>query len=508
MKKTIRRRWRQGKRRIERRLEGARRLEDSGKPVMRAGGVQCDLGQRMHATAHGGLAAIHQMVLSTGLVERIDRSVELLKVHRPYHESDHVLNIAYNAICGGRRLEDLELLRNDESYLDMMGVQAIPDPTTAGDFCRRFETGDIDSLSTAINETRVEVWKRSGLARREKTARIDADGTMVQTTGECKEGMGLSYKGEWGYHPLLISLANTNEPLYIVNRSGNRPSSEGAAAYLDQAISLCRQAGFTDIFLRGDTDFMQTKHLDRWHGDGVRFIFGYDAKKNLVGRANGLSESLYRELERRAADSFSGRERRQKQPRVKEQVVRENGYRNIRLRSEDVAEFDYRPGACERDYRVVVVRKNLTVEKGYTALFDEVRYFFYITNDRDLDAEDVVREANQRCNQENLISQLKSGVNALHAPVNTLNANGAYMVMSALAWSFKAWAALLLPIHKRWKEKHEAERSNWLHMDFRTFCNAVVHIPAQIVTTGRRLVVRLLGWRPQLPALFRLLDAL
>jgi len=507
VKKKVRRAWLKGKRRIKSRLASARRLEDSGRPVMRVGGVQYELGERMHATAHGGLAAIHQMVIGTGLAARIDKSIDLLKAHKPYHESDHVLNIAYNAICGGRRLEDLELLRNDEAYLEMMGVQAIPDPTTAGDFCRRFGAEDVDALSDAINETRVQVWKRSGLPQRETTARIDADGTLVATTGECKEGMGLSYKGDWGYHPLLVSLANTNEPLFIVNRSGNRPSSEGAAAYFDRAILLCREAGFKDILLRGDTDFMQTTHLDRWHNDGVRFVFGYDAKKNLIERANGLPEDLYRELERKAVDAFAERKHRQEQPRVKEQIVRDNEYRNIRLRSEDVAEFEYRPLACQRDYRIVVVRKNLTIEKGATALFDEVRYFFYITNDTKLTAESVVREANQRCNQENLISQLKTGVNALHAPVNTLNANGAYMVMSALAWTLKAWAALLLPIQPRWRQKHEEERDHWLRMDFRSFLNAVVRMPAQILTTGRRVVVRLLAWRAEMPPLFRLLEA-
>ena len=508
MKTKIRRTWLRGKGRIEGRLEGARLLEDSGRPVMRASGVRLELGGRVRATAHGGLAAIHQMVLSTGLVKRVDAGLQVLKVHKPYHESDHVLNIAYNAMCDGRRLEDLERLRKDEAHLDMMGTRAIPDPTTAGDFCRRFGAADIDALSDAINDTRVQVWKRSGLAKREPTARIDADGTLVPTTGECKAGMGLSYKGDWGYHPLLVSLASTNEPLFIVNRSGNRPSSEGAAAYFDRAIALCRRGGFTDVLLRGDTDFMQTQHLDRWHNDGVRFVFGYDARKNLVERADSLPEPLYRKLERMAGDAFAQVQQRQKQPRVKEQIVRENGYRNIRLRAEDLAEFDYRPTACKRDYRIVVLRKNLTIEKGGTALFDEIRYFFYITNDHTLSVEQVVHEANQRCNQENLISQLKSGVNALHAPVNTLIANGAYMLMTSLAWTFKAWAALLLPIHPPHRQKHEDQRLRWLRMDFRTFSNAVVQMPAQVLTTARRLVVRLLAWRAETPVLFRLLNAL
>ena len=94
------------------------------------------------------------------------------------------------------------------------------------------------------------------------------DGTLTVTTGECKEGMDISYKGDWGYHPLIVSLANTGEVLSIMNRSGNRPSEEGAADEADSAIALCRQAGFRVIRLRGDTAFSQTEHLDRWHNAG------------------------------------------------------------------------------------------------------------------------------------------------------------------------------------------------------------------------------------------------
>ena len=452
---------------------------------------------------------MHDLVLGSGLIEAIDERVEVLKIHRPYHESDHVLNVAYNLMCGGRTLDDIELRRNDEVFLDALGVEAIPDPTTAGDFCRRFAPADIEALMSAINSARLRVWERQGPRFTATTARIDGDGSFVETTGECKQGMALSYKRTWGYHPLLISLANTREPLFIVNRGGSRPSSEGAAAYYDKAVALCRKGGFSDILLRGDTDFSQTRHLDRWTADGVRFVFGYDAAANLKAAAGELADEDYVELTRRARRAFVAEDRlRARPPRVKEEVVRRKGYKNIRLRSEDVAEFDYSPTACDSTYRLVVLRKNLSVERGETVLFDDVRYFFYITNDRELSAHEVVFEANDRCNQENLIEQLKSGVPALHAPVNTLNANWAYMVMASLAWTFKAWMALTLPIHPRWRQKHEAERDRWLHMEFRTFLNAVIDVPAQIITTGRRLIFRLLAWRPHHPVIFRLLDAL
>ena len=471
---------------------------------MAGSNIHYEIAQRTHAICEGGMGVIHRMVQKLKLPRRIDEALDLLKKHVPYHESDHVLNIAYNALCGGRTLDDIEHRRMNAVFLDAIGAEAIPDPTTAGDFCRRFAEGDLRTLTDVLNEVRLDVWKQQPRSFFETTARIDADGSLVTTDGECKEGMDVSYKGDWGYHPLIVSLANTCEPLFIMNRSGSRPSSEGVIPYFDAAIALCRRAGFTRIMLRGDTDFSCTEALDRWNDEGVFFVLGYDARKSLVAKAE--TPLIYVELVR-AAERVLKTEPRAKQPRTKEEVVVEREFKNIKLRSEDVAEFEYQPTACERSYRVVVVRKNLSVMKGENALFDDVRYFFYITNDRQLSAHEVVREANQRCEQENLIAQLKNGVRALHAPVNTLNANWAFMIMAALAWTLKAWFALLLPINPRWRQKHEADRTAVLRMDFRTFLNTVIRVPCQIIKSARQIVYRFLAWAPGEHLVFRLLDA-
>jgi hypothetical protein len=315
--------------------------------------------------------------------------------------------------------------------------------------------------------------------------------------------MDIAYEGTWGYHPLIVSLANTGEVLSILNRPGNRPSHEGAGGQCDRAIALCRRAGFRKIRLRGDTDFSQTEKLDGWDEDGVTFCFGYDAKDNLQEIADNLPKTRWKKLKR--PPRYEVQTRKRKRPdKVKQKIVRDRGFEVLNLKSEEVAEFDYRPRKCRKAYRMVVVRKNISHEKGEQRLFDEIRYFFYITNDRQSTPAEVVFSCNDRCNQENLIEQLKNGVRSLRAPVDNLFSNWAYMVMTALAWNLKAWWALWLPERGRWARKHHAEKQELLKMDFRTFVNSMIKIPCQIIRTGRRLIYRLLGWNPWLGVFRRL----
>jgi len=492
-------------RRIAHRL-GPIRWTAQAAPMFAAQNIHYDLSARTRGLDAGGIGAIQRLVRHTGLVEAIDHHVRVLKVHLPYHESDHVLGIAYNLLTGGTCLQDIERRRQDEVYLDALGAQRIPDPTTAGDFCRRFDPGSLEALQTAINETRVRVWQTQPAAFFDE-AFLEADGTVAETTGACKDGMDIAYNGTWGYHPLVVSLANTAEPLFVVNRPGNRPSAEGATERFDQAIGLCRHAGFRRVTLRGDTDFTQTRHLDRWHADRVRFIFGADARANVVRLADALPDTAWTPLTRPAPYTVATTPR-QRPVNVKAAVIRARGFRNLRLQGEAVAEFAYRPTACARAYRMVVVRKTIAVDEGILRLFDETRYFFYLTNDTVTPAAEIVFLANDRCHQENLIDQLKHGVSAMRMPVDTLLSNGAYMVMAALAWTLKAWFALRLPVRAgRWAARHAAERDTVLRMEFKAFVHAFLLIPAQLIRTSRRLLFRLLAWNPWQRVLLRGLEA-
>lgn len=497
---------RQRRRRIARRIEN-RPEPVRDRPMIAATNIHYELAERVQGLAPGGIGAVLLLAHSIGLIRDIDRDLHLLKRHTPYHESDHVLNIAFNLLAGGRRLEHIERRRNDEAYLDALGARRIPDPTTEGDFCRRFAEDDVLTLMETFNGVRRRVWAQQPPAFFDRAV-LDADGTLVATDARCKEGVDLAYDGTWGYHPLVISLANTAEPLYLVNRSGNRPSHEHAAAYLDRAIDLCRRSGFRAITLRGDTDFTQTVHLDRWDRAGdVRFIFGIDAMPNLKALAERLPAEAYGFLERPPRYTIETAPRRRPE-RVKERVVKRRKFETIHLLEEMIAECDYRPVACKKGYRLVVLRKRLGIDKGDERLREEYRYFFYLTNDRISSAEEVVFAANDRCDQENLIAQLKGGVHALTAPLGDLVSTWAYMVMAALAWSLKAWCALLLPVSPRHAEAHRAESRAWLRMEFATFRAAVIELPCQLVHGGGRLIYRLLSWTPWQGAFLRLVERL
>ena len=457
-----------------------------GTPILSGGNIHYEMSGRIEGINYGGVGLIVTTVKSVGLAEALDDSLELLKQHRPYHESDHILSLVYNIVTGGQNLQDLEIRRGNVGYLNALNARRIPDPTTAGDFLRRFKDYDVEKLMDAINRSRRSVWlQQPSTARR--LALIDVDGTIVETLGECKEGADFAYNGKWGYGPLVVSLANSQEALYVVNRPANRPSHDGAVKWMDKAVSWTRDAGFSRVRLCGDTDFSLTAHFDRWTADGVEFVFGMDANPKFADLAVNQDEEAWELFERRPKWLVKTSPRT-RPVNVKQAVVKRRGYKNLRLQSEHVTEIRYTPKKSKNTYRLIILRKNVSVEKGEKHLFDDISYFFYVTNvsRSELSTEEVVRQSNARCNQENLIEQLKNGVKATRMPVAEFTANWAYLVIGALAWNLKIWLGLLLPRELRAKEI--------LRMEFRRFCNELIQIPAQVLHQGRRLVYRLLAF--------------
>jgi hypothetical protein len=453
-------------------------------PVLGGGNVVYEVSQKTRGIASGGVSAIHAMVQAMGFDTAINANVSVLKEHKPYHESDHILALAYMVLNGGTCVEDLGLCREDVEWLRALGAQRLPDPTTAGDFLRRFEPDDIRALIETTLRTQCELWRTSLSEDERRVAHIDCDGTIVGTDAQCMEGIDYSYKKIWGYAPLLLSLAETNQPLAIVNRPGNASSNEGAAPWIDLTLGHVLSV-FGEVVLRGDTDFSQTRYLDAWHETGrIRFVFGYDARSNLIQRAQALATTAWKRLKRPAPYEIKTRPRT-KPRRIKDEIIEKKGWRTLRLLYEDIAEFDYQPVECRRSYRMVVVRKTIKVTEGQLELEPETRYFFYITNDPNMPANRVVREANHRCNQENLIAQLAGQVHALSTAANDLNSNWAWMVIASLAWVMKSWFALFID--------DPAQRKRTIGMEFKAFLARLMRIPVQIISRARYTVLRIIG---------------
>jgi len=502
VKRRLQRFCAKGKRAVEKRLKGFRSEARRGKPSIGRPNIKIEVSEKIKAVSYAGIALAHRLVCRLGLVEALNGEMRVLKQRNPYHESDHVLTVAYNAMCDATAIEDIEILRQSTAFLDAIGAVTIPDPTTVGDHLRRFSREQIIQLMDIFNGIRQTIWRRQSEEFR-RVAKIDVDGVFFPTYGECKEGVDINHKGQWGYHPLLVSLANSREPLYLVNRSGNRPSHEEAPEFIDRAVKVCRAGGFAAVRVRGDTDFGLTKHFDQWTDDHVTFVFGFDSKEVLKELAEYLPEEAYDELIREHPYAVQTSPRR-KQPRHKDGRVKARKFRKLRTVGEEVAEFFYRPTGCDRDYRVVVLRKAISVTKGQRVLLPETRYFFFITNDYAASGDEIVLEANGRCNQENLGAQFKAGgVCAFRAPSNTLLANWAYMVMVSLAWSIKAWLALELD-----PEEHEEERQELMTCEFKHFVNFVMRLPAQVCHKSRRVIVRVLDWHPGLALFLTLAETL
>lgn len=224
-----------------------------------------------------------------------------------------------------------------------------------------------------------------------------------------------------------------------------------------------------------------------------------DARANLITIADGIAEDQWQQLFRKPKYTVKTKKRRRAE-NVKQRIVKERGFEKIKTVSEQVAEFSYRPVKCKNCYRVVVLRKNLTVERGELALFDDIRYFFYITNEPAMTPSEVVYFSNDRCDHENDIEQLKNGVNAMRMPVDDLISNWAYMVIASLAWSMKAWYGLLT--------ENKALGQQIIRMEFKRFLNTFIKLPCIIIKTAGRIVYRLLAYNSHLKQLLETFAAL
>lgn len=446
-------------------------------PALQISSERCDV------TPYGGLSLACQVVRGLGLEKILDRHLVLLKRHRPFFESDHVLTHVYNLFVGGDCLEDIGNLQGSAPIRRMLGAARIPDPTTAGDFLRRFGAGDLTDFDAAIDEAQDAMWRHRFGRRKQDLALVDLDSHVRPVYGQQKEGADLSYKGSWAYHPLVISLAGTQECLRLVNRPGNAPSAEGAAEQLE---TLLPQLGrrFRKVVVRGDSAFARQDLFDTCEAAGHYFAVVSGQQRNFFNLAESIPESCWRpfvspEKRQQRSRRCSGAPRRRRRGNLRRKRMRERGKVDLELKKQWIAEVPYKPARSQTTYRLIIRRQLIEECDQQGRLFDLWRYRFVLTNLHQESAQEVVDLTYQRCDQEKVIEQLQNGIAAMRMPTGELLSNAAYLICARLAHNLKSWIALLaLP--------REVVRWGW-----KRFRNAYVIVAARVILHARQVHVRL-----------------
>lgn len=428
-------------------------------------------------TALGGLALAARLMAVLKVPQAIDGALSLLRSHRPYQESDHVLTHAYNLFVGGTAIEDIADLQQSDPVKQMLGASRIPDPTTAGDFLRRFDADALNSLDGAIDEVQERVWKRCHGKRKRKLGVVDLDSHVRHIYGNQKEGADFTYKGGFGYHPLVISMAETQECLRLVNRPGNTPSADGAAEHIEELVPLLTSR-FKNVLIRGDSAFSRQDIFDVCDGNGLYFAMVSTCQKNFEDLADSIPERQWMAFRASDRKQVKPSKRRKRGKHRRSQKARQRGKRDLKLEKQWLAEISYAPARSDKPYRLIVRRQRIE-ESVQGELFELWRYRYVLTNlPKSTSTEEAVRQTYQRCDQENVIEQLQSGVAAMRMPTGSLLANHAFLVCARLAHNMKAWLAMLaLP--------EEVMRWEW-----KRFRQAFVYVAARVVKKARQQIVR------------------
>jgi hypothetical protein len=445
-------------------------------PVLRHPKLQLS-SEASDTTPYGGLALAASLVRSLGIARDLDRELSLLAAHRPFHESDHVLTHVYNLYTGGTCIEDIADLQTSEPVRRMLGAERIPDPTTAGDFLRRFDAGAVKILDQVIDRAQEQVWKRRYGKRKAERAIVDLDSCVRPVYGDQKEGTDFTYKGSFGYHPLVISLAGTLECLRLVNRSGNTTSADGSESHLRELFPMLGRH-FKQVIVRGDSAFAKQGIFDVCEEAGHFFAVVSPQQQNFASLFEALPGAQWKPYRQREKGEDLSRKRRKRGPNRRRERARSRNKWDLQLKKQWIAEIPYRPERSERTYRLIARYQEIEEhEQGH--LFMLTRFRFAISNlPPSVSAEEVMDLTYQRCDQENLIEQLQNGVAGMRMPTGEMLSNAAFGTCARLAHNLKPWLAqLALPL----------ETMRW---EWKRFRRAFVYCAARVVHAARQVHVR------------------
>jgi hypothetical protein len=428
-------------------------------------------------TPYGGLGLAASLVRSLGIARDLNRELSLLASHRPFHESDHVLTHVYNLFAGGTCIEDIADLQTSEPVRRILGADRIPDPTTAGDFLRRFDADALRALDGVIDQAQEKVWNRRYGKKKAERAIVDLDSCVRPVYGNQKEGADFSYKGSFAYHPLVISLAGTLECLRLINRSGNEASASGAETHLRELFPMLKRR-FKQVIVRGDSAFAKQAIFDACEEAGQFFAVVSPQHQGFASLFEALPDGEWKPYLPRQKSHGRQTQCRRRGSNHRRGRARARDKRDLQLKKQWIAEIPYQPARSDRTYRLIARYQEIEEhEQGH--LFMLTRFRYVISNlPPSVSAKEVVDLTYQRCDQENLIEQLQSGVAGMRMPTGGLVSNAAFLTCSRLAHNLKPWLAqLALP--------QETMRWEW-----KRFRRSFVYCAARVVYTARQVHVR------------------
>jgi hypothetical protein len=462
--------------------------------VMRHPLLHLESDPRGEMTHYGGLVLAQQFVRRFRIAQRLDGALRLFKRHAPYHESDHVLALAYTLYADGTCLEDQAVLQGSEAVRRLVGACRIPDPTTAGDFLRRFRTAqDIEQLCGVTDEVEEALWSKLSrkVRRRRKKhefALVDLDGHIKPLYGVQKEGADFSYDGRWSYQPLVVSLGGSGECLKVVNQPGSARSSDAAAKALKEVLPRVRRH-FRNAIVRGDSDFDRSDVFNAVLEAKAYFAIGGRLYPNRAALVEAIAEKSWEPFVPRAdRKEQSGPARRGRAVNYRQKKAEDRGYRTLSTVKQWVSEIAYQPAGLGTACRMIVRRILIEETDGQGVLFRHFRYRLVLSNlPRSYSPRQLIDLTYQRCDQENVIEQLGQGIAGWRMPVAEFMGNSAWLEIARLAWNLGKWIAqLALP-------------SEVVHWEWKRFRRHFVYIAAKVLKTGRRLMVRLAGSHRFLP---------
>jgi len=428
--------------------------------------------------SYGGIVLARDLMTRLGVAKRIDERIALLKMHSPYHESDHVLSLVYNFLSGGETLLDLERLQEDEGVKRLLGAESIPDPTTAGDFLVRFHDFAIEVFQGVSAELQDHAFSLLD-DERKKVATIDSDSTILEVYGRKKEGADYSYDKRWSYNCLVFSLSETGDLLHTELRGGNTYSSVGAKEHLQKIIERL-QGQFAHLRYRGDSAFYDKDIVGVCESKGAEFFITADQTKPLMATILGIGEKQWKPFKNKEKSRQAGARKRKKRKDRKMKIsVKRKPDIQLKGRSQ-IASFSYTPKGWDKAFRFVVKRTELVDTDNKQLYLDDgmckYTYHVIVTNSSESDVQ-VMRIAQQRATQENLIKDFKYGLGLSHVPTGFMNANRVYFLIAALAWNIKTWILNLLKL------------GNGAVLRFKRFLYKWIYQGALVSYTGRNGVV-------------------